>query len=282
MDDRTPGERAGRTRAVHRRSVLAAGVATVAALAGCADEGPADEGDSNAADPADDEAQGADDETQNADEPSDGGDDEDKTGEEGDPGNEDESTDEDSALEHPSARNMDHSPVLGPDLEEGATILMYDDPSCPACAYFEAEIFPDLESYVDAGDLSVVWRGVPVIEEWSDASLQALWATYERDVDAFWALRDHLFAIQDSIASGEEAIDEAVSYLEAETAVDAADVRSEAESGEYSTRINRDTDAAARAGLDATPYFFLFRDGEFRTEIRGAEDARVFTNALEL
>ncbi|WP_255169622.1 DsbA family protein [Natrononativus amylolyticus] len=257
---------------------------------GNADDGDADDGDADD-DDADEDEPGTDDASEDDGEDEgdresedDGNADTDEEGEDesGDEESEDDEDDE-PPFEHPSATNMDHSPILGPDPEDApATILMYDDPSCPACAYFEAEIFPDLEPYVDAGDLSVVWRGIPVIEDWAEGALQAMWATYERDVDAFWALRDHLFAIQDSIASGEEAIDEAVSYLEAETAVDADGVRADAEGGRFTDRLANDEDAAARAGLDATPYFFLFRDGEFRTEIRGAQDARVFTSTLEL
>jgi predicted DsbA family dithiol-disulfide isomerase len=213
------------------------------------------------------------------------GEEDDEEGEEDDEEGEEDDEEEEGGpdLDHPSTENMGHSPVLGPDPETAdATIVMFDDPACPACAQFEADVFPDLQTHVDAGELSIVWRGMAVIEDWSDAALQVQWATYERDVDAFWDLREYAFEIQDDIDSGEDAIDRLIEYLEESTSIDTDAIRTEATDSAYSQRPALDEDAASRAGVDATPYFFLFREGEFRTEIRGIEDYRVFASALEL
>jgi predicted DsbA family dithiol-disulfide isomerase len=266
-----------------------------------ADE-PTDDGDDATDEDASDDSDG--DDGGEPDDPDDGGQDEDEDDSDGD-GEQDEEEEDDGEgeededdeegeeddeeeeggpdLDHPSTENMGHSPVLGPDPETAdATIVMFDDPACPACAQFEADVFPDLQTHVDAGELSIVWRGMAVIEDWSDAALQVQWATYERDVDAFWDLREYAFEIQDDIDSGEDAIDRLIEYLEESTSIDTDAIRTEATDSAYSQRPALDEDAASRAGVDATPYFFLFREGEFRTEIRGIEDYRVFASALEL
>jgi predicted DsbA family dithiol-disulfide isomerase len=238
----------------------------------------------------DEEEEEAEDEDEDDEEEDDGDeDDEDDEGEEEDDEDDEEGEEDDEEeeggpnLDHPSTENMGHSPVLGPDPETAdATIVMFDDPACPACAQFEADVFPDLQTHVDAGELSIVWRGMAVIEDWSDAALQVQWATYERDVDAFWDLREYAFEIQDDIDSDEDVIDRLIEYLEESTSLDTDAIRTEATDSAYSQRPALDEDAASRAGVDATPYFFLFREGEFRTEIRGIEDYRVFASALEL
>lgn len=278
-----------------RRGLLAVAGATISLTAGCLEGGPGGDGESNEADPETvDESGGAtgENETDEIDETEEtnetngtenDGADEETEGTTDEETEEADETDGGNALDHPSAENMDHSPVLGPEpIDEGATVIAFDDPSCPACAYFEENVFPDLESHVDDEELSIVWRGIPVIEDWSEAALQAMWTTYERDVDAFWELRDHLFSVQESIGSDVEAVDESITYLTEETSLDAEAIRSEAEAGRYADRIAADESAGARAGLDATPHFYLFRDGEYRTKVRGAEDYRVFQNALEL
>ncbi|TYL37832.1 hypothetical protein CV102_13940 [Natronococcus pandeyae] len=303
---------APRSRSTRRTFLTVAGV-TIGVTAGCTDAGPGGDEESNVADPEtldEDDAEPTDDEddaseeesaettddasdsptgeTNESEETSDDQDESDAEATEEEPddepneGAEDEKPDE-SALEHPAAGNMAHSPVLGPEPTSGeATLIMFDDPACPACAFFEENAFQELKPHADAGELSIVWRGIPVIADWSDAALEVLWATYERDVDAFWALREYAFEIQESVDSDDEAVDRLLDRLAETTALDTAAIRSEAEAGTYERTLDLDEDAAAQAEIDATPYFFLFRDGEFRTEIRGAEDYRVFKSALEL
>jgi protein-disulfide isomerase len=257
------------------------------------DETPPDD-ESEETDDDDDDSEAEDDGDSDEDD-GDEGDDDGESETEDDDGDEDDETDEESEededetdedgpdLDHASTENMGHSPVLGPDPETAdATVIMFDDPACPACAQFEEVVFPDLQAHADTDELSIVWRGMAVIADWSDPALQVQWATYERDVDAFWELREYAFEIQDEIESGDDAVDRLIEHLEETTSLDTDAIRTEAEESTYARRLSLDEDAAAQAGVDATPYFFLFRDGEFRTEIRGLEDYRVFASALEL
>ncbi|WP_331232799.1 DsbA family protein [Natronorarus salvus] len=183
--------------------------------------------------------------------------------------------------DHPAASGIGGSPVLGPDPSSApAVIVAFDDPSCPNCADFHRGAFQDLRADTDAGELSFVWRGLHVTEDWSEPALHALWATYDRDRSAFWGLKSHLFSQQGSLSEG-SILDEVESYLEG-TGVDAAAVRSEAESGAYGDRIGGDYDAARAAGVPGTPVFFLFRGGEFLTTVEGPQNYAVFANALGL
>lgn len=242
--------------------------------AGCTDTEPGESEESNAVDPERiDEAESSDTTEDGAESATE------ETNESGEP----EGRTDETALDHPSAENATQSPVLGPEPTTAeATLIMFDNPACPACAYFEENAFQELKAYADAGELSIVWRGIPAVEDWADTALQVLWATYERDVDAFWDLRAHAFEIQEAMSSGGEVVDRLTDHLATTTSLSIEAIRSEVEDRAYEREIGLDEDAAAGAGLDATPYFYLFRDGEFRTEIRGAEDHRVFERALEL
>lgn len=299
MDERgrsLQSELAPRSRST-RRTFLTGASVTIGLTAGCTDSGPGGDEESNVADPEtlDDDAEttethddGSEEESNESEEANDDQNESDTEETEEEPdddpeeGTEDDEPDK-SALDHPAAGNMAHSPILGPEPTSGeATLIMFDDPACPACASFEENAFQELKAHADAGELSIVWRGIPVIADWSDAALQVLWATYDRDVDAFWALREYAFEVQESITSDDEAIDRLLDRLAETTSLDIEAIHSEAEVRTYERTLDLDEDAAAYAGIDATPYFFLFRDGEFRTEIRGAEDYRVFERALEL
>jgi protein-disulfide isomerase len=290
-DDRGPSLNGKSRRQLRstRRGVLATATVATGLVAGCADTESEGDEESNTADAdasADDEDDaGSDDDDQPSEADDTVSDDEsdESSADTDDSSADDAEADDEYDLDHPSAGDMAHSPFLGPEPGTGeATVIMFDDLACPACAAFEETAFPDLQAHAEADELSIVWRGMGVIEDWSDAALQVLWATYERDEETFWELREYTFEIQDEIDDSDDLIDRLTDHLEETTSLDADAIRSEATGDEFEREVALDEDAASRAGVDATPYFFLFRGGEFRTEIRGIEDYHVFASALEL
>ena len=185
---------------------------------------------------------------------------------------------------HPAATGIGDQPALGPDPTEAtATIVAFEDPSCTLCRRFELNTFPTLHSdYVEAGDLSFVYRVYPVIYPWGKPASQALESTFAAGEDAFWALKDHYYAEQSRFGT-DNVFESTEAFLEAETDVDAASVVEDARKERHDAAVQADLAAgrAADAG-GQTPIFYLVRDGAVRTRVQGPQGAGVFAAALEL
>ncbi len=186
-----------------------------------------------------------------------------------------------SNLDHPAATALAGQPFRGPQPgTAGATIIAFEDPSCHNCRRFNENTFPELESkLIDPGKASFVYRNFPHAFEWGKPAMQALEATFTRGEQPFWALEHHYFATQDEFTD-ENVLDRTRQFLAAETEVDAAAVVADAEAKKFDTAFQRDADAGDAAGVVSTPTFYLFREGQFLTEIRGAQSYQVFAQAL--
>jgi protein-disulfide isomerase len=192
-----------------------------------------------------------------------------------------------SLADHPAATDLGTQPTLGPAPGDAtAVIVAYEDPSCPRCARFETEIVPQLRSeYVASGDLSIVFRGYPVVYEWGQHATRALEAVFDRSADAHWALAEHYFRDQDAFRSGglSEVYPKTRSFLAESTDLDAEAVVGEAEDGAHDASVQTDLDAGMAAGAGrTTPHLFLFRDGTYRTKATGYVSREVLTSALQL
>jgi len=188
-----------------------------------------------------------------------------------------------SLADHPVGRSLGTQPRLGPPPAEAtATIVAFEDPSCPRCAAFESTTVPKIRSeLVEPGTAAFVVRTAPLVYPWGDPAIHALEATYARDADAFWALFGHYFEEQDAFDT-DNVLDRTETFLSAETDVDAAGVVADAESGAYADAVATDVDAAEAAGVSGTPTVFLFRDGQYRTRATGSVSFDLVTRALEL
>lgn len=185
---------------------------------------------------------------------------------------------------HEAAVGLDAQPSLGPDpFEATATIVAFEDPSCPTCRRFEQNVVPRLQSDIDAGTLSFVARTYPVIYPWGKPAVQALEATYARDEDAFWGLYGHYFEEQGTFSTA-NVLDLTRTWLSANTDLDADAVVADAEAKRYDDAVQSDLDAGDAAGANGiTPSLFLFRDGQYRTVVRGsAANYDVIAGTLEL
>ncbi|MFD1633770.1 DsbA family protein [Haloplanus ruber] len=183
---------------------------------------------------------------------------------------------------HPVGTDLNVQPRLGP--EPGlapATIVAFEDPSCPRCAAFEQNTVPQIRTeLVDPGEATFVSRTIPVVYPWGSPATYALEATFARDADAFWTLAAHYFDRQDTF-DRDNVLDRTESFLAAETDVDAAGVVDDAEREVHADAVQTDLDASEAADVDGTPTVFLFRDGEYRTRATGSVSFDFVTGALE-
>lgn len=188
-----------------------------------------------------------------------------------------------SAISHVAAKNAGNEPTLGPAPGEGkATIIAYEDPSCPSCREFETGTFPELrEKLIEPGDLSFVYRTFPHVQQWAMPATQVLESAYAADAEAFWSLKAHFYEEQGAFSS-DNVFSKSQAFLDAETSVDAAVVVEEAKQGKHDAAIQADTKVRKEADVKYTPTFFMFRDGEYRTKAVGSQSYSVFKNSLGL
>lgn len=266
-----------------RREVLAYGAALSALLAGCTDEGDegsagTDEMDENGEEPdAPEDTDDGDEPEQAADEES-----EDETGSE-----EDESEEEDGGNtpeDHPATDGIEDQPTLGDPASATGTIVEFSDPGCGVCAAFHDGNFQEIESeLVEPGEAAVVFRPYPVREyDASEPGSHAMVATAERDEEAFWELKQFYYDEHGSFSS-EDIYDRTAEFLNENTGVDGDAVAEEAQDEVHQSTLDTNLDAGMDAGAGGeTPVFYLFREGEFVTEIRGNQNLDVFRTALGL
>lgn len=190
---------------------------------------------------------------------------------------------------HPATEGIDGTPLRGPS-DAPAKIVAFEDPSCPACRRFETQTWPELEGDVESGDLAFYFRGYPVVYPWGEPASAILEAVYSRDEDAFWALKDHYYQEQGSFPGRAEMNQErldaihrrSAEFLADETDVDAQEAVGAARGGEHEGAVDTDLRVGRRIGVEGTPSFVLFRDGDYVTAILGPQDYSVFANALGL
>lgn len=183
---------------------------------------------------------------------------------------------------HPAAEGLDAQPRLGPDpFEAAATIIAFEDPSCPRCAAFERNTVPKIQSeLVDTGKAAYVFRVYPVIYQWGKPATQALESTFARSSEAFWALSHHYFENQSSFGT-DNVLAKTEEFLAANTDVDAEAVVADAEAMAHDDQVQLDLSAGRNAGAGrTTPTVFLFKDGRYRTKAAGSVSFSVVKNAL--
>ncbi|PSQ05266.1 disulfide bond formation protein DsbA [Halobacteriales archaeon QS_6_71_20] len=185
--------------------------------------------------------------------------------------------------DHPAAAGLAEQPSLGRD-DAPATVVVFEDPSCPTCRDFEENAGERLRSGpVADGDLRFVSRAYPVVYPWGKPAVQALEAVHAREgaEAVYWDLFAHYFATQTEFDT-DNVLDRTESWLGSNTDLDAGAVVDDADSKRYDGAVGTDLDAGEAAGADRTPTLFLFRDGSYVTRAAGSVSYETVASALRL
>lgn len=185
---------------------------------------------------------------------------------------------------HPAAVDADEWPRLGPALGDAdATLVVFDDVSCPRCAAYHDETLSTVRSdHVETGEVSLIARPYPVVYDWGGPAAHALEATYDRDAEAFWDLQAHYFDEQSSFDAG-NVLDRTESWLEANTDLDAEAVVEDADEGRFDDRIGATLDAGEETDAgQITPVTFAFDGDELVTTLTGSVSYVTIQTALGL
>jgi protein-disulfide isomerase len=180
---------------------------------------------------------------------------------------------------HPATTDLDAQPRLGDN--EDNVIVVFEDPSCPVCKRFEENAVSKVESeLVSQGSASLVYRGYPVVYPWGEPANHALEATFDRDEDAFWTLKDQYFDDQ-STFDPDNVLERTEQFLGEETDVDGTAVVEDVRNDAYADAVQTDLDAGEAAGVVGTPAVFLFKDGEYLTKAAGNVSFEIILTAYD-
>jgi protein-disulfide isomerase len=148
-------------------------------------------------------------------------------------------------LSEPVDPERDH--IRGP-VDSPVTVLEYGDFECPYCGQAEPVVRELLREH---GEISYVWRHLPLNDVHPNAQLAAEAAEAAAEQGAFWEMHDLLLEHQDALGYRD-----LVGYAR-ELGLDAErfqhDLRTRAGAG----RIAEDVDAADLSGVSGTPTFFV-------------------------
>ncbi len=152
--------------------------------------------------------------------------------------------------------------TVGPE-DAPHTVVIYEDFLCPFCMEFEAASRDDLAQLAADGQVKVDYRPLDFLSRFGDYSLRstnAFAAVLANDgPETAKAFHDALFENQPS-ESGPFPEDSELVELGVDAGADEAALQSAVDDLTYETAVADATDAASRAGINATPTILL--DGE--------------------
>ena len=145
------------------------------------------------------------------------------------------------------------------------TLTFYEDPQCPVCADFEAQVGEAVARAVEAGEVKVEYRVVSFLDdasqnEWSSRAANALMVVQaEAGSAAFAELHTTLYENQPAEGTAGPSDAQLVAWA-VEAGADEAAVRPGIEGGEYDQFVVNATDQMSQDGVNGTPTVLV--DGE--------------------
>jgi protein-disulfide isomerase len=177
----------------------------------------------------------------------------------------------------PSEVTLEGEPVLGQE-DAPVTMLVYEDFACPFCKQFEENAMPQIvENYVDSGQVKVVWkdRPLPNLHPWAEDAAATMECVYrEGGNDPFWAVKDKIFANQDSISTSN--VQSKIKQWAADEGVSQSAVQSCLDNGNPMEEVNTDSTNGQKLGASGTPTAYV--NGE---ELVGAQPYSRFESIIE-
>ena len=145
------------------------------------------------------------------------------------------------------------------------TLTFYEDPQCPVCADFEAQVGDDVARAVEDGTVKVEYRVVSFLDDasqnqWSSRAANALLVVQaEAGPEAFAELHRILYENQPAEGTAGPSDAQLVAWA-VEAGADEAAVRPGIEGGQYDQFVVNATDQMSKDGVNGTPTVLV--DGE--------------------
>jgi protein-disulfide isomerase len=172
---------------------------------------------------------------------------------------------------------LEDSPARG---EAGAPVVVveYSDYQCPFCWRHFQETMPQMQEYIDAGQVRYVFKDYPIRRihpEAQKAHEAARCAREQGGDDAYWAMHDLLFASQDEWSGSATSVD-VFKRLAAEAGHDSEAFDACLDEGRYEAIVSADLAEGGQLGISGTPTFFI--NG---IRLVGAQPFSVFEQAIQ-
>jgi Na+/H+ antiporter NhaA len=148
-------------------------------------------------------------------------------------------------LAEPFDPERDH--VRGP-VEAPVTVVEYGDFECPYCGQAEPVV---RELLRDFGDVTYVWRHLPLNDVHPNAQQAAEAAEAAAEQGAFWEMHDLLLDHQDALG-----FDDLLGYAE-QLGLDVPRFEEDLRTRAGARRVAEDVDSADLSGVSGTPTFFI-------------------------
>ena len=148
-------------------------------------------------------------------------------------------------LAEPFDPERDH--VRGP-VEAPVTVVEYGDFECPYCGQAEPVV---RELLRDFGDVTYVWRHLPLNDVHPNAQQAAEAAVAAAEQGAFWEMHDLLLDHQDALG-----FDDLLGYAE-QLGLDVGRFEEDLRTRAGARRVAEDVDSADLSGVSGTPTFFI-------------------------
>lgn len=166
--------------------------------------------------------------------------------------------------------DLSAQPVLG-DESAPVEIAVFEDFKCPACAFFDAEVMPQIErELVDTGRARVYFFNFPFIGPDSTTAAIAGECVYEQNEAAFWEYKTLVFRSQgpesEQWATPTFLADIARSNL---PAIDADALQGCVEDETHTERVTSEREMGDAAGVQGTPAVFV--NGELQESFQFAD-----------
>lgn len=172
---------------------------------------------------------------------------------------------------------LNDEPALGsPDAP--ITIVEYSDFQCPFCLRHFEQTLPQLQPYIDAGQVRYVFKDFPIhsIHSQAQKAHESARCAHELDGDeAFWTMHDLLFANQEQWANNPDHV-EVYKSLAGEMGLDQAVFDQCLDSGRYADAVNAQVAEGIDLAVQGTPTFFI--NGQ---RLVGAQPFTVFQQLID-
>lgn len=158
------------------------------------------------------------------------------------------------------------------------TIVEYSDYQCPFCLRHFQQTLPQLQSYMDAGQVRYVFKDFPLHSIHPQAQKAHESAHCARELggdEVFWTMHDLLFINQAQWAGNGNHV-AVFKSLAAEMELPQAEFDECLDSGRYADAVNTQVNEGTQLGVRGTPSFFI--NGQ---PLVGAQPFAVFQQAIE-
>ena len=172
--------------------------------------------------------------------------------------------------------SYENQPTLG-DADAPVRLAVFEDFKCPACKFFENNVFPQLErDYLSTGQAQLTFVNFPFLGPDSTTAALAGECAYRQNETAFWEYKTIVYRAQGDERS-EWATPERLEELAQNVGdLDATALRTCVDEERYANEVASDLELGRAVGVNSTPSLFV--DG---TRLENSNDYETVKKAID-